>query len=248
MPSLREMRLRIRSVGNIAQVTRALEAVSASKVRRAQQAALATRAYATKAWSVLEDLAGQPGSGRLHRLLDRRPEVRQVLVVMVSGDRGLAGAYNVNVVREVLARFRSSPVPVRYLVVGRKGRDMMLRRGAHLAAEFSGLPGLPTFADVSAIGRLALEDFEKGQADEVYLAYTRFISLVRQEVVVRRLLPLAVEEMGAHMQTMGARPSGPRPNIACCACRLTSSCRVTRRSAMVLKASPRSPNSSERPI
>src|SRR3972149_5882049 len=94
MPSLREMRLRIRSVGNIAQVTRALEAVSASKVRRAQQAALATRAYATKAWSVLEDLAGQPGSGRLHRLLDRRPEVRQVLVVMVSGDRGLAGAYN----------------------------------------------------------------------------------------------------------------------------------------------------------
>ncbi len=211
MPSLREMRLRIRSVGNIAQVTRALEAVSASKVRRAQQAALATRAYATKAWSVLENLADQPGSGSLHRLLDRRPEVRQVLVVMVSGDRGLAGAYNVNVVREVLARFRSSPVPVRYLMVGRKGRDMMLRRGAQLAAEFSGLPGLPTFADVSAIGRLALEDFEKGQADEVYLAYTRFISLVRQEVVVRRLLPLAVEEMGAHMQTMGARPSGPRP-------------------------------------
>jgi len=211
MPSLREMRLRIRSVGNIAQVTRALEAVSASKVRRAQQAALATRAYASKAWTVLEDLASQPGGGSLHRLLDHRPEVRQVLVVMVSGDRGLAGAYNVNVVREVLARFRSSPVPVRYLVVGRKGRDMMLRRGAHLAAEFSGLPGLPTFADVSAIGRLALEDFEKGQADEVYLAYTRFISLLRQEVVVRRLLPLAVEEMGAHMQTMGARPGGPRP-------------------------------------
>jgi F-type H+-transporting ATPase subunit gamma len=186
MASLREMRLRIRSVGNIAQVTRALEAVSASKVRRAQQAALAARAYASQAWNVLEDLASQPGGGSLHRLLDKRPQVRRVLVVMVSGDRGLAGAYNVNVVREVLARFRESPVPVHYLVVGRKGRDMMLRRGAHLAAEFSGLPGLPTFADVSAIGRLALEDFEKEQADEVYLAYTRFISLVRQEVVVRR--------------------------------------------------------------
>jgi F-type H+-transporting ATPase subunit gamma len=211
MSSLREMRLRIRSVGNIAQVTRALEAVSASKVRRAQQAALATRAYAAKAWTVLEDLAGQPGGGSLHRLLDQRPEVRRVLVVMVSGDRGLAGAYNVNVVREVLARFRSSPVPVHYLVVGRKGRDMMLRRGAHLAAEFSGLPGLPTFADVSAIGRLAIEDFEKERADEVYLAYTRFISLLRQEVVVRRLLPLAVEEAGAHLQTKGERPSGPRP-------------------------------------
>jgi F-type H+-transporting ATPase subunit gamma len=211
MPSLREMRLRIRSVRNIAQVTRALEAVSASKVRRAQQAALATRAYADKAWSVLEDLASQPGGGSLHRLLDHRPKVRQILVVMISGDRGLAGAFNVNVVREVLARFRTSPVPVRYLVVGRKGRDMMLRRGAHLAAEFSSLPALPTFADVSAIGRLTLEDFEKGEADEVYLAFTRFISLVRQEVIVRRLLPLAVEEVGEQMRSMGPRPSGPRP-------------------------------------
>jgi F-type H+-transporting ATPase subunit gamma len=211
MPSLREMRLRIRSVGNIAQVTRALEAVSASKVRRAQQAALAARTYASKAWNVLEDLASQPGGGSLHRLLDQRPQVRQILVVMVSGDRGLAGAYNVNVVREVLGRFRASPVPVSYLVVGRKGRDMMLRRGAHLAAEFSGLPGLPSFADVSAIGRLALEDFEKEKADEVYLAYTRFISLARQEVVVRRLLPLAVEEAAQHMQSIGVRSGGPRP-------------------------------------
>ena len=101
MPSAREMRVRIRSVKNISQVTRALEAVSASKVRKAVAAVTATRPYATKAWQVLTHIAKQPGRATLHPLLARRPDVRNVLVVVVSGDRGLAGAYNTNVIRFV---------------------------------------------------------------------------------------------------------------------------------------------------
>lgn len=208
MRSLREMRLRIRSVRNIAQVTKALEAVSASKVRRAQQAAVSARPYASKAWQVLQDLANQPGGDLLHPLLVNRPKSEHILVLMVSGDRGLAGAYNVNIVRETLRLFRASPIPVRYVVVGRKGREMLIRRGADLLAEFSHLPTVPGFADVSAIGRLAVNEFLTHQADEVYLAYTEFVSFSQQRPRVRRLLPMHVPQ--AEKGAAGGTPPSPQ--------------------------------------
>jgi F-type H+-transporting ATPase subunit gamma len=192
MSSAREMRIRIRSVRNISQVTRALEAVSASKVRKAVAAVTATRAYATKAWQVLEHIACQPGQAMLHPLLAHRPQVRNILAVVISGDRGLAGAYNTNVIRFVTQRFEQSAVPVRYIAVGRKGRDMFLRRRKPIIAEFANLPAAPSFADVSAIGRVAVDEFLKGEVDEVYLVYTDFINMGRQEPVIKKLLPLEV--------------------------------------------------------
>ena len=145
MPNAREVQLRIRSVKNIAQVTRALQAVSASKVRKSMQAMMNTRPYATKAWQVLTHIAGQPGRESLHPLLTKRNEVKRQLVVLVSGDRGLAGAYNTNIVRFVLERFSKSEVPVSFITVGRKGRDLMLRRRQNVIAEFSNLPAAPKF-------------------------------------------------------------------------------------------------------
>jgi F-type H+-transporting ATPase subunit gamma len=194
MSSAREMRMRIRSVKNISQVTRALEAVSASKVRKAVAAVLATRPYATKAWQVLTHIAGQPGRATLHPLLASRSEVRNVLAVVVSGDRGLAGAYNTNVIRFTAQTFDSSPAAVKYVAVGRKGRDLLLRRRKQVVADFSNLPAAPSFGDVSPIGRLVVDDFLKGEADEVWLVYTDFINMVKQEAVVKKLLPLEVGE------------------------------------------------------
>jgi F-type H+-transporting ATPase subunit gamma len=193
MASAREMRLRIRSVKNISQVTRALEAVSASKVRKAVAAVQATRPYATKAWQVLMHVAGQPGRENLHPLLTRRSEVRNVLAVVVSGDRGLAGAYNTNVMRFTAQTFDKSPVSVKFVAVGRKGRDMLMRRRKQVIADFSNLPAAPSISDVSPIGRLIVDDFLKGDVDEVWLVYTDFINMVKQEAVVKKLLPL---EMG----------------------------------------------------
>lgn len=192
MPNAREVRLRIRSVKNISQVTRALQTVSASKVRKAMQAMMNTRPYATKAWQVLTHIAAQPGRETLHPLLTQHGEVKSILVVMITGDRGLAGAYNSNVVRFALQKFGKSKVPVSFIMIGRKGRDMMLRRRQNVIAEFSNLPAAPSFADVSAIGRLAVDEFLKGQADEVYLVYTDFINMVRQVPSVKKLLPLEV--------------------------------------------------------
>src|SRR5262245_41540133 len=126
MASAREMRLRIKSVRNIAQVTRALEAVSAAKVRKAMQAVTATRPYAMKAWQVLSHVAAQPGRHSLHPLLMERPDPKAVLVIVITGDRGLAGAYNTNVIRYVSQQFDRYELPVKYIAVGRKGRDLLV--------------------------------------------------------------------------------------------------------------------------
>jgi F-type H+-transporting ATPase subunit gamma len=211
MPNTREVRLRIRSIKNIAQVTRALQAVSASKVRKAMQMVLNTRPYATKAWQVLTHIAGQPGRDALHPLLTNRPEVKSVLVVMITGDRGLAGAYNTNVVRFVLQRFNNYPVTVRYITVGRKGRDLMIRRRKDVMAEFSNLPAAPSFADISAIGRLAVEEFLRGHSDEVYLVYTTFINMGRQSTTIKKLLPL---QIGAEEERVMALGQVGRPSSA----------------------------------
>jgi F-type H+-transporting ATPase subunit gamma len=203
MPNTREVRLRIRSIKNIAQVTRALQAVSASKVRKAMAAVLQTRPYATKAWQVLTHIAGQPGRDSLHELLTSRAEVKSVLVVMITGDRGLAGAYTTNIVRYILQRFNNYPVPVRYVTVGRKGRDLMLRRRKEVIAEFSNLPAAPSFADLSAIGRLAVEEYLNGHSDEVYLVYTNFINMGRQVPTVKKLLPLEIQAEEERVMALG---------------------------------------------
>lgn len=209
MANVREVRLRIRSVKNIAQVTRALQAVSASKVRKAMQAMMQTRPYAAKAWQVLTHIAGQPGREVMHPLLTPRFEDRNELVVLISGDRGLAGAYNTNIVRFTLQRFDSSSLPVSYITVGRKGRDMMLRRRKSVLAEFSNLPAAPSFADVSAIGRLAVDEFLSGSVDRVYLVYTDFVNMVKQIPTIKQLLPLEVATGDERVDAFHPESQGP---------------------------------------
>jgi F-type H+-transporting ATPase subunit gamma len=193
MASAREMRLRIKSVKNISQVTRALEAVSAAKVRKAIQALTATRSYATKAWQVLRHITNQPGSLNLHPLLTARGNPRNALVIVMTADRGLAGAYNTNIIRYVLQRFDKYHLPVKYITVGRKGRDLLLRMRKPVLADFSNLPSAPKFSAVSAIGRLVVDDFIKGEVDEVFLIYTDFVNMARQVTTLKKLLPLEIE-------------------------------------------------------
>ena len=192
MANAREVRLRIRSVKNIAQVTRALQAVSASKVRKAMQAMMNTRPYATKAWQVLTHIANQPGRETLHPLLTPRVQDKHELVVLITSDRGLAGAYNTNILRFAANHFDNRTIPVSYIAVGRKGRDILFRRRKKVIADFSNLPAAPNFSDVSAIGRMAVEEFLSGNVDRVYLVYTDFINMVRQVPTIKQLLPLEV--------------------------------------------------------
>lgn len=193
MANAREVQLRIKSVKNIAQVTRALQAVSASRVRKAMERMYNTRPYANKAWQVLTHVAKQPGRESLHPLLKERSEEKGIIVIMLSGDRGLAGAYNTNILKATLESFAKYPVPVRFISVGRKGTELLYRRGMDLMAEFTDLPAEPSFADVSAIGRLAVDEFLAGNTDSVYLMYTDFVNMVSQKPVMKKLLPLEID-------------------------------------------------------
>ena len=209
MASAREMRLRIKSVKNISQVTRALEAVSAAKVRKAIQALSATRSYAMKAWQVLSHITNQPGGINLHPLLTPRANPKNALVIVMTADRGLAGAYNTNIIRYVLQRFDKYHLPVKYISVGRKGRDLLLRLRKPILADFSNLPSAPKFGAVSAIGRLVVDDFIKGEVDEVFLIYTDFISMARQVANLKQLLPLDMGSREGLVKDFGEHRAGP---------------------------------------
>jgi F-type H+-transporting ATPase subunit gamma len=210
MASTREIRRRIKSVKNIAQITRALEAVSASRVRRAQEQVLATRPYTRLAWEVLVHLASQPtADGKLHPLLEVQPQVNAVGIVLLSSDRGLCGAFNNNIVRAATVFARQLNKPVKLITVGRKGRELMWRRHYDIVAEFSGLPAAPGILDIAPIVRLVIDRYLTGELGEVYLAYTDFINTLRQVPTVKRLLPLRPTELDE--QAMAEYIEGAEP-------------------------------------
>lgn len=212
MATPREIRRRIKSVKNIAQVTRALEAVSASKVRRAQAQVLATRPYAQKSWRLLTDLANQVAAGELlHPLLAHRSKVETIGIVLLTSDRGLCGAFNYNMVRTTMDFIENRGKPAQLITVGRKGRDLMWRAKYTIMAEFSRLPPSPSVLDITPIARAAIDDFLQGVVDEVYLAYTDFIHTLKQEPAVKRLLPIRPGEV--ETQAMGEYVEGVSPAV-----------------------------------
>lgn len=209
MPSTREIRRRIGSAKNISQITRAMEMVAASRMKRAQQAVLAGRPYAQKIADVIQHLSERlegADTDTLHPLLRSRP-IKNAAVILVTADRGLAGALNTNAVRRA-TRFILDEVgvPVSMIAVGRKGRDFMLRYGRPLIAEFTGLGDRPSISDIYPIARVATEEYISGRSDAVYIVYTDFINTLLQRPTVYRLLPMDISQVGEE----GSRPGENR--------------------------------------
>ncbi len=174
-------------------MTRAMQMVAASKMRRSQEQALATRPYAEKAWEVLAFLASQmPAEEPPHPLLTYR-SVNTIGLLLITGDRGLAGAYNHNVIRLATEFIGEATSPVKLVTVGRKGRDFMLRYGGDIVAEFTGIPDQPAFIDITPIARTLIDDFLKGAIDQVIIAYTDFINILVHRPALRQLLPIRAE-------------------------------------------------------
>src|SRR5919204_1593063 len=191
MPSERELIRRVRTVRNIQQVTKAMQTISASKMRRAQQAVLASRPYEQKLREVLLSLAPYTDP-EVHPLLQRR-EVRRAGIVLITTDRGLVGAMNTNMVRAALRHAEQLP-SAGYVAVGRKGIGAVRRLRQPLIAEFSRLGDRPTTAETNPIARAAVDEFLAGSVDEVYVGFTRFVSTIKQVPTLRRILPLVPEE------------------------------------------------------
>jgi F-type H+-transporting ATPase subunit gamma len=196
MPTIRQIRQRIKSVRNISQVTRAMEMMSASKMRRAQLAVTSSRSYSEKAREVLTYVATEPGrSKNLHPLLEEREAIKAIAVLLFTADRGLAGAYNVNITRKTLDFMSQQKAPVKLITVGRRGRDLMRRLGKPIVADFSGMGDRPTLAQISALARATMDEFLQSRVDQVYVAYTDFVNVLRQIPSIRRILPIQEAEM-----------------------------------------------------
>lgn len=190
MPSLIGIRRRIKSAKNIAQITKAMEMVYASKMRKSQEAALSARPFTEKLEAIMSSI--KAGISAEHVLMTERDVIKNVMIIVVSTDKGLCGALNVNLFKEVTSFIANIPTStgIKLVSVGKKGRSSYGNRELELVAKFHGLGETPTFEETRAIARLAIDSFSKGLVDEVYLAYPKFISTLQNEPLVKKLLPL----------------------------------------------------------
>ena len=198
MATEREIRRRIRSVQNTGKVTNAMSLVAASKMRRAQTAVTQGRPFAEKIQEVLSHLAAQPDGDAttVHPLLQVRTAQR-IGILVISPDRGLCGGMHAGLNRSVAQFILGQSVPARVIVVGRKGRDFMVRYGQDVKAVFTDLAERPELADILAISHLVIDSYTEGEVDEVYLAYTRYVSIMSQQPVIEKLLPVTPADLTA---------------------------------------------------
>jgi F-type H+-transporting ATPase subunit gamma len=197
MATIRQIRRRIRSVTSTAKITKAMELVAASKMRRAQMRALTARPYADKMRWMLADLVKSLeslGLEAVHPLLERR-EVQRTGLILITPDRGLCGGLNANLNRRAAAfALERGTDRVHVVCVGRKGRDFFARAGYPIAGEFSKLGDYPSYEDTRPISRLVMDDYVAGEFDQVFLAFPLFINTVTQRPEVRQLLPVEPPE------------------------------------------------------
>jgi F-type H+-transporting ATPase subunit gamma len=193
MPSLIDMRRRLRAVKSTQQITKALKMVAASKLRRAQEKVIATRPFAIQAKRVLASIASRVDAST-HPLLENRPGAAtgNTLIIVIASDRGLCGSFNTNVVKSVAGFLRENKGRTMSLgLVGRKSRDLLGRRGFPVRFDYVNLPKVISSIDAEAIVAPAIEDFLSGKIDSVYLVYNEFKSVISQRVVMEQLLPMA---------------------------------------------------------
>jgi len=191
--SPRDIRRRINAARNIKQITRAMQFVAASKLRRAQESTLAARPYSEKIDEVLADVASVLGPED-HPLLAEDTGGGKRLLVLITTDRGLAGPLNTNIIRYVARELTESTGDFAVVSVGRKGRDAMRRARVPIEAHFAGFGDKPKFADVLPLARLISEDFLAGKYGRIDLVYSRFISTLSQKPVLYQLLPIEASE------------------------------------------------------
>jgi F-type H+-transporting ATPase subunit gamma len=192
--SPREIQRRIRSITNMSQVTRAMEMVSAAKLRRAQQRVLASRPYSERLEAVIADLAAlklDPENAVAFPLLQQR-EIKKAALILITPDKGLKGALNSNLTRAASRYILSDAnVPVEVIAAGKKGRDFMVRTQQDVVAAFTGLGDNLTLDDIRPIADVALQDFYSGKVDAVYVLFARFVNTLTQRPEVRQILPIS---------------------------------------------------------
>src|SRR5262245_40459220 len=209
MPSLIDLRRRVRAVKNTQQITKAMKMVAASKLRRSQERIMGARPFAVQMHRVLTSLASRVDASAHPLLAAREPSADgRTLLIVVTGDKGLCGSFNTNVIKAAGAFVARSSQPCSLGLIGRKGRDFFARRGFTVLFEQVNIFHRLRFEDAQAIAAAAIESFTSGQFDRVAIVYNEFKSVMTQRLVVETLLPIPREEVEG-----GAEPAG-RPGQA----------------------------------
>ncbi|HEV8249511.1 MAG TPA: ATP synthase F1 subunit gamma [Gaiellaceae bacterium] len=196
MAAVQDIRRRIRSVRNTAKITRAMELVAAAKLRRAQERIEAMRPYADRMLELMGGVSRAAASVRSIPLLQRREDARTVAMVPITGDRGLAGAFNSQVLRRAFALERDlsrDGLEIRWLVSGKKGRSTLTFRRYEVAQAWTGFSDQPSYGDAQAIAHTLAELYVNGEIDRVVVVYNAFVSPLVQRVTVQDLLPVPEE-------------------------------------------------------
>jgi F-type H+-transporting ATPase subunit gamma len=215
MASLQDLRRRIASVRNTRKITKALELVAGARLRRAQTRIEEMRPYADRMQELMVGTARAASSFRTLALLQRRDEVRRVGLVVVTGDRGLAGPFNAQVLRrafELERQAQAEEQEARWLAVGRKGVSTLRFRRYELTGDWAGFSDRPSYADAQAIGHRLADLYEREEVDRVVLVYNRFVSPLVQRVTTSELLPISEEVLAGEAEAQAAS-GGPRADF-----------------------------------
>jgi F-type H+-transporting ATPase subunit gamma len=197
LANIRLIRRRIKGIQSTSKITRAMEMIATSKMRKAQERGLAGRPYAEKIEQVMADLAALRREGEeMHPLLESRP-VKKIGILHITPDRGMCGGLNTNINRTAANFILEQEAPVSLVAVGRKGRDFMRRYGREIRAEFTNLGDRPGWLDTLPISRIIIDDYTSGEIDRVYLVYPQFISTMVQKPIVHQILPVEPAEIPA---------------------------------------------------
>ncbi|MBU0646132.1 ATP synthase F1 subunit gamma [Patescibacteria group bacterium] len=200
----RAIKRRIKSVQNTHKITKAMELVAASKMRKAVQSVLGTRPFAQLAWDTVKTISSVTDTS-MHPLLRERHDTKRTLLILLTSDRGLAGGFNNSMIRLTLAEIAKQPGEVDIIAVGKRGADAIKRSEKTLLASFSDITNNPRFEDVLPIGKLAVNEFLKGTYDKVLIGYTDFVSSINQKPLMLELLPLGAPESMKEIGEVGKK-------------------------------------------
>ncbi|MFM8797965.1 MAG: F0F1 ATP synthase subunit gamma [Fluviibacter sp.] len=199
MPSGKEIRTKIKSVENTRKITKAMEMVAASKMRKAQERMLKARPYGEKIRRVAAHLSHALSEYK-HPFLEKRDQIKKVGIILVTSDKGLCGGLNTNVLRQLVNKMREldgQKVNVQVTAIGSKGFAFLQRNGAEIASQAVGLGDNPHIDSLIGPVKVQIDAYNAGEIDELHIAYTRFVNTMRQEPVVEQLLPLAGDTVGS---------------------------------------------------
>lgn len=207
MAGTKEIKRRIKSVKNTKKITKAMELVAASKMKRAVSLTLASRLYANYSWQLLTSFASQLENST-HPFLNKREEVKnKVLYILITSNRGLCGGYNAQVIKKIIANVRNNKDNVDVITIGKKGDNAMRRLGLNVTMTFLDLPDNLTLRDIDPLALFIKEKFKDTTYDEVHLVYTNYVSALTQKPETRKLLPISKEELKESIESIGAEKS-----------------------------------------